>query len=180
MKEQWLPIEGYKGLYEVSNFGEVKSLERFDSRGRHLKEKLLSPVKIKNGYLYVVLSKNGIKKPFTIHRLVYSAFVGEIPEGLQCNHIDENKENNRVENLNLMTSKQNNNWGTHNSRSAAARSKPVEAIDKITGRIVYTFPSIAEAERQGFCQGNISQCCRNCFKRQGNNIYKGFIWRYKE
>ena len=182
MKREWKPIKDYEGLYEVSNLGEVKRL----NYRRTGKEKLLSPGKNRKGYLYIALWKNGIGKYFKIHRLVYSAFVGEIPEGLQCNHIDENKENNRVDNLNLMTSKENNNWGTHNARVAAAminhsqKSKPVEAIDKITGRVVYSFPSINEAHKQGFNQGNISQCCRNRFNRPGNNVYKGFIWRYKE
>ena len=183
MKEQWKPIEGYEN-YQVSNLGEVKSLEKLDSRGRHLKEKLLKPQKNSKGYLFVYLCKNGVGKPFLIHRLVYSAFVGEIPEGLQVNHLDENKENNNLDNLNLMTSKENNNWGTRNRRAgvkiAVTLSKSVEAIDKVTGKVVYVFPSTAEAGRQGFSAGNISQCCRNCFNRQGNNIYKGFIWQYKE
>ena len=174
MKREWKPVEGYEGLYEVSNFGEVKSLERLNSRGYHLKEKLLSPGKNSKGYLFVNLSKNGVGKPCYINCLVYSTFVGEIPEGMQVNHIDEDKENNRVDNLNLMTPKQNSNWATRNARIAAARSKPVEALDKVSGRVVYIFPSTREAQRQGFFASNVSACCRNCFNRQGNNIYKGF------
>lgn len=171
MKREWKSIEGYEGLYEVSNYGEVKSL----NYKRTGKEKLLSPGKDRDGYLFVTLSKNGVKKYPRINRLVYSTFVGEIPEGLQVNHIDENKENNRVENLNLMTPKQNSNWGTHNSRSAAARSKQVEAVDKITGRVIFTFPSTAEAGRQGFVLSSVSKCCNGKLKSHG-----GFIWRYKE
>ena len=199
MKEQWKPIKNYEG-YEVSNFGEVKSLERFDSRGHRRKEKLLSPVKNSKGYLKVDLYKNGVRKNFKIHRLVYSAFVGEIPEDMQVNHLDENKENNRVDNLNLMTSKENNNWGARNAKVAAAKrgkkcseetklkiaaalrgkhntkcSKVVEAIDKVTGRVVFVFPSIMEAGRQGFNSGHISDCCNGERKS-----HKGFIWRYKE
>ena len=172
-KELWKPIEGYEGLYEVSNLGRVKSLERFDRLGRKVKEKLLKPKKTENGYLRVNLCKNGIKKPFYVNRLVYSAFVEEIPEGLQVNHIDENKENNSVENLNLMTPKENINWGTHNARMAAAKSKPVEALDKISGRVVYAFPSTMEAGRQGFNSGHVSDCCKGKQK-----THKGFIWRY--
>jgi hypothetical protein len=184
MEKQWKPVKNYDGLYEVSNFGEIKSLGNNKKR----REKLLKPGKNSDGYLYVVLYKNGVVKKFLVHRLVYSAFVGEIPEGLQCNHIDENKENNRVDNLNLMTSKENNNWGTRNRRAAAAlrgkskspeavakRSKAVEAVDKVTGRVVFTFPSTAEAERQGFDHGHVAACCRGELKS-----HKGFIWRYKE
>ena len=186
MERIWLPVKDYEGLYEVSNFGEVKSLERLDSRGHHLKEKLMSLGKDGYGYLKVDLSKNGLKKPVRINRLVYSTFVEEIPEGLQVNHIDEDKENNRVDNLNLMTPKQNINWATANARRAAAlrgkpkspeavakKSKPVEALDKVTGRVIFTFPSTKEAQRQGFNSGAISQCCKG--ERQ---THKDFIWRY--
>ena len=175
MKREWKPVKDYEN-YMISNFGEVKSLN-YNHTGR---EKLLSQGKDGKGYLKVTLCKNGIKKPFSVHRLVYETLVGEIPEGMQCNHIDEDKENNRVDNLNLMTPKENINWGTHNARMAAARSKLVEAVDKVSGRVVYVFSSIAEAHGQGFNRGAVVACCRNCFSRPGNNVYKGFIWQYKE
>ena len=181
IEEQWKTVKDYEGIYECSNYGEVKSLERLDNRGRHLKEKSLKTQKNRKGYLYVTLSKNGVKKPIYINRLVYSTFVGDIPDRLEVNHIDENKENNRVENLNLMTSKENNNWGTHNKKIAAAltnhpqMSKSVEAIDKATGKVVYVFPSTKEAQRQGFNRSTVSQCCNGKRKSHG-----GFIWRYKE
>ena len=168
MKEQWKSVKDYEN-YQVSNFGRVKRL----GNNKNKKEKLLKPQKNNNGYLHVGLSKNGIKKTFRINRLVYSTFVGDIPDGLEVNHIDENKENNKVDNLNLMTSKENKNWGTANARRAAAQSKAVEALDKVTGRVIFTFPSTIEAHRQGFNQGNIAACCRGERKS-----HKGFIWRY--
>ena len=174
-EREWKSVKDYEGLYEVSNYGEVKSLERLDSRGRKVKEKLLSPGKTENGYLYVNLYKNGIKKPVRINRLVYSTFVGDIPDRLEVNHLDENKENNRVDNLNLMTSKENKNWATANARRAAALSKAVEAVDMVSGRVVYIFPSTREAQRQGFNSGHVSACCNGKLKSHG-----GFIWRYKE
>ena len=160
MKEQWKPIEGYEN-YQVSNFGEVKSLGNDKSR----KEKLLKPGKNK-GYLHVALWKNGVKERFYIHRLVYSAFVGDIPDGLDINHL---------ENLEACSHGDNIRWGTGIARRAAAQSKAVEALDKVTGRVVYVFPSIAEARRQGFDRSTVSQCCRGKVKS-----HKGFIWRYKE
>ena len=67
--------------------------------------------------------------------------------------------------------------GVYNTK----KSKAVQALDPKTLEVVMEFPSAAEAQRQyGFHQGNISACCRNCFNRSGNNVYKGFIWRYKE
>lgn len=181
---EWKPIEGYEGLYEVSNLGEVKSLN-YNRTGR---EKLLSLGKNRYGYLYVQLSKNGFVKVFRINRLVYSTFVGEIPEDMQVNHIDEDKENNRVDNLNLMTPKENIRWGTGiarradvrrgkpNPKVAAAKSKAVQALDKVTGNVVYEFPSTMEAQRQGYGDHrNISACCNGKRKSHG-----GFIWRYSE
>lgn len=167
-RETWKPVKDFEGLYEVSNYGEVKSYH-------HCKEgKLLSPGKSK-GYLKVDLSKNGVRKSLKIHRLVYETFVGEIPPKWDVNHLDENKENNRVENLEACSHGDNMRWGTGIARMAAAQSKAVEAIDKVTGKVVYIFPSIAEAGRQGFHSGNITQCCRGKVKS-----HKGFIWRYKE
>lgn len=114
-----------------------------------------------------------------VHQWVYLTFIGEIPEGMQVNHINENKHDNRVENLNLMTSKQNNNWGTANARRAATltngkTSKSVEALNPVTMTVAFTFPSTNEAGRQGFNQGSISQCCNG--KRK---FHKGLLWRYK-
>ena len=181
IEEQWKPIEGYEN-YQVSNFGEVKSLGNNKKR----KEKLLSPGKNGKGYLFVSLSKNGVGKPFTIHRLVYETFVGEIPPKWDINHLDENKENNHLENLEACSHEKNCGWGNRNKKIAATlinhpqRSKAVEAIDKVTGKVIYVFPSTMEAERQGFDSGAVSKCCRNCYSRPVNNLYKGFIWRYKE
>lgn len=182
MEKQWKPVEGFEG-YEVSNFGEVKSLGNNKSR----KEKLLSLGKGKNGYLRVSLSNNGIKKRFLVHRLVWQTFVGEIPPEWEINHLDENKENNHLENLKACSHGDNINWGTRNAKVAAtlrgkkrpdiaaALSKAVEAIDKVTGRVIFTFPSINEAGRQGFRRSHISECCNGKLKS-----HKGFIWRYKE
>ena len=109
MTEQWRPIEGYEGLYEVSNLGRVKSLKC----GR---ERILKPQMKKKGYLQVGLRKEGKYKMFKVHRLVAQAFIPN-PEGLpQINHKDENPSNNRVENLEWCDSKYNNNYGTHNER----------------------------------------------------------------
>jgi hypothetical protein len=172
---EWKPIEGYEGLYEVSNLGEVKSLERLDSRGHHRKEKLQKPQKDSNGYLFVNLYKDGIKKPFLIHRLVYSAFVDEIPPKWDINHLDENKENNHLENLEACSHGDNMRWGTGIARMTAALSKAVQALNKSTNEVVMEFPSAKEAQRQGFHQGSISECCNG--KRK---THKGFIWRYSE
>lgn len=110
--EQWRPIEGYEGLYEVSNLGRVKSLGNDKNR----KEKILRPVMTKKGYLQLFLSKEGKAKRFFVHRLVAQAFIPN-PEGLpQINHKDENPSNNRVENIEWCDCKYNINYGTHKER----------------------------------------------------------------
>ena len=173
--EIWKKIEGYEN-YEVSNLGNVKSLNYL----RTGKEQILKPAKMKNGYSYVFLSKNGKGKIYRVHRLVWEAFNGRIPEGYQVNHINERKNDNRLENLNLMTPKENCNYGTRNERSAKARtngkrSKPVLQLD-FDGNIIREWSSTREVERQtGYAQGNISYCCNGKYK-----YAYGFRWCYKK
>ena len=102
--EIWKDIEGYEGLYQVSNLGRVKSLEKI--RGvQFQKEKILIPQTIKGGYLRIGLSKNGKSTKFLIHRLVAEAF---IPKHFTVNHKDGNKTNNSLDNLEWVSQKENN------------------------------------------------------------------------
>ena len=183
MEETWKDIKGYEGLYQISNNGNVKSLGRWIDRkckGKMWKEeKIMKPSVNKKGYLLIGLCKNGVKKMCQVHRLVYEAFYGEIPDGMQVNHINEIKSDNRLENLNLMTPKENSNWGTRNERVSekqtnGKKSKPVLKIDPISNEIVAEFPSTKEAERQtGF--NHIYLWCRGIRKSAD-----GYIWKYKE
>lgn len=86
MNEIWKPIKGYDGLYEVSNNGRVRSLDRFDSLGRLHKGKRLKPSRTVHGYLFVSLNKMGETKQRYIHDIVAETFIGERPLGLQINH----------------------------------------------------------------------------------------------
>lgn len=175
-EEIWKDIEDYEGLYKVSNMGRVKSL----NYRRTGKEGILKARDNGNGYLYVFLCKEGIKKTYYVHRLVATAFI-ENPEGYtEVNHIDENKENNCMDNLEWVTCKENINHGTHNKRSSESRinhpktSKPIIGIDVRTGLIV-EFTSVHEAEREtGIDNGNIIRCCQGKYKTSG-----GFYWMYK-
>ena len=119
-EEIWRPIEGYEGLYEVSNTGRVKSLNRYvKGKGESYslqKGRVLSPGKDKNGYLFVILTCNGKRKMFLVHRLIAQTFILN-PDNLpQVNHKDEDKSNNRVENLEWCTAKYNNNYGTRKDK----------------------------------------------------------------
>ena len=128
MEEQWKDIyfkqDGivydYRGLYQVSNLGNVKSLN-YNHTG---KEKILKPGKNKGGYQVVALSKDGKAKWFRVNRLIAFLFIlNDNPEHkTEVNHIDENKENNSASNLEWVTPKQNSNHGTRNKRVAEALS----------------------------------------------------------
>ena len=185
MIEEWRDIEGYEGLYQVSNLGRVKSLDRY-VRQRYafvfVQGRVLTPMIDKDGYLRVNLYKDTKMKTHTIHRLVAQAFLPN-PDNLpQVNHKDEDKTNNFISltnpddsNLEWCTNEYNVNYGTHNERMAKALtnhqafSKPVLCIE--TGII---YPSVREVERQfGICQSSVSRCCN--MKR---NIAGGYHWKY--
>lgn len=140
----------------------------------------------KNGYVTAKFKlKDGRRHPILWHKVIWQYYNGDIPEGIQINHIDENKTNNAISNLNLMTPDGNANWGTRNSRISETKtnipsmSKKVAQINKNTGEVICVYPSLREAERIGhFDSGAVSACCKNKYMREGNNIYKNFIWKY--
>ena len=105
MKEMWKSVIDYEGLYEISNKGRLRSVDRITPDGRRVKGKLKKPSKDKNGYLVSQLYKDGSSKNVKLHRLVLQAFVG--PDKLQVNHLDGNKKNNEINNLEYCTSKEN-------------------------------------------------------------------------
>ena len=109
MKETWKSIEGYEGLYEVSNLGNIKSLERkCDSRyWRPVRERILKPAQSKGGYYGVILSNNKIKKRHLVARLVLTAFVSNPENKPQVNHISGVKSDNTVLNLEWNTRSEN-------------------------------------------------------------------------
>ena len=112
MMEEWRPVVGYEGLYEVSNTGQVRSLDKYDTKGRFLRGKTLKLLECTNGYLMIGLNKNGIRKVYLVHRLVAEAFIERFDGLYEVNHKDENKKNNSVDNLEWCSKKYNNNYGT--------------------------------------------------------------------
>ena len=160
--ENWKPIAGYDGLYEVSDLGRVRSL-------KFGKTKVLKPGRVGGGYLIVVLCKDGIRKNMKVHRLVASAFIPN-PLNLETvNHKNEDKRNNNVSNLEWMSRTDNLAY----SRPQLAERR-VQMLDKSTGKLLATFPSIIEAERvTGINDGNICSCLKGRYKTAG-----GYLWRY--
>ena len=178
--------EIYEGLYKVSNWGRILSLD-YNHTG---KPGLMTPFEMPNGYLKVGFWKNEKHKTCLVHRLVAFTFL-ENPENLpQVNHKDEDKTNNFVflnedgsvdkekSNLEWKTPKENSNHGTRNERISKAMtngklSKPVLQLS-LSGDLIREWPSVAECERNGFNQGYIAACCRGVYE----SAY-GFLWMYK-
>lgn len=170
-------IYDYRGLYQVSNIdGKIKSL-------KFGKEKILKPVKTKNGYQNVSLWKDGNKKFFLVHRLVLHVFDQDgYFEGAEVNHIDENKMNNHYTNLEWTSHKDNMNHGTRNERAGKAlsgsnnpRSKNIIGYSTTTTKVII-IQSTGQAKKFGFNQGHICECCNG--KYFGSNVYKGYRWYY--
>lgn len=179
MKEVWRDAVGFEGLYKISNLGRVKSVEKeVNNNGglQHRKERILKTHRNTHGYMQVILSKN---KPYTrtIHRLVAEAFIPNKKNKPQINHIDGDKTNNYVKNLEWATRSENM---THSVRVLGNKSprnnkfsKPVLQIKN--NKIVAEFKSVMDAERfTGIHNGNISSCARKYRSSAG-----GYTWRYK-
>lgn len=189
-------------MYEVSNLGRVRSLDRYGNTGygiRLYKGKILSPGKDRGGYLNVVLSKKCIQTTFSVHRLVAMAFqdiCGQFIEGLQVDHRNCVRDDNRAINLHWVTRKENNNNPLtlqHYSDANKGKNKgekcywygkfgkehyrsiPIVQYD-LQGNFIAEFDCTQEVERKlGICHGMVLRV----LKRQRNHTH-GYIFRYKE
>nr|WP_302598403.1 NUMOD4 domain-containing protein [uncultured Cellulosilyticum sp.] len=146
LDEHFKAVEGFEN-YLVSNYGRILNLDT----GRILKPRS------NNGYQAVMLCKNGEEKQVFVHRLVAQAFIPNIENKPQVNHIDENKANNHLSNLEWVTAKENINHGTRTERQAKAKCKPVLVLD-IDYNEVGVFDSIKQAcEVLSVDRGNASK-----------------------
>ncbi len=155
--EIWRDIQGYEGIYQVSNYGRVKSL-------KFGKERVLINNVHKSGHHFVDLCVNNEKKHIQVYFLVAEAFIPN-PNGYDVvHHIDHNPSNNRVENL---------VWMSKNEHNALHNGKKVYQYT-CDGTLIKEWASLAEVERElGYKNQNISACCNGKIKR-----YKGYVWRY--
>lgn len=169
-KEIWKDIEGYEGLYMISNKGNVINVKKGGKIKRNANLK---------GYRIINLWKNGIGKMYRVHRLVAQAFIPN-PERKPCiDHINANRSDNRVENLRWVTNKENqNNPITKNKfknrKTKAHHEIQIEQVKN--GVVIKTHQSIHSAARElNITATNICAVCRGKGKS-----YKGFVWRYKQ
>lgn len=169
--EIWKPIIGYEGLYEVSSWGRIKSLNYM-----HTHRAFIMPLqKRKDGYIQINLSKNGKAKRYYVHRLLMTAFSPEKSKIYkEVNHKNEIKSDNRLENLEWCDKSYNVNFGTRNDRASKKLSKTILQYS-LNGELIAEHKSSYEIERKlGFNRSNISSCCHG---RQLTSY--GYKWVYK-
>lgn len=187
MSEQWQPIPEFVG-YEASSLGRIHSVQRKVSQCgymRTMKGRIIKIRKDSQGrYILVTISKDN--KPYTrlVHRLVWTAFHGAIPVGMEINHINGHTDDNTIENLEVVTRSQNERHKyTHLGYKGAGAgkfgkmnglSKAVEQIDPSTGAVVARFDSIRIAEKE---TGALTSCIILCCQGKQNKS-KGYRWRY--
>ena len=161
-KEFWCEIPNTNGFYEASVLGRIR---------RKNDKTLLRQRKRKDGYMLVNIICNGVNKTEYVHRLIALTFIPN-KEGFPCvNHIDENKQNNSVDNLEWCTAKKNNNHSTRGARISKSLCKKVCQYD-MQGNIVRVWDSVKDATEQLGIR-NISQACRGLRNKAG-----GYMWRY--
>lgn len=160
---QWKDIEGYEGLYKVSNDGRVWSIKS----NKEMK------IQDNKGYSIVCLRKDGKKKNCRVHRLVAQAFIPNPEDKPQVNHIDEDRSNNHVTNLEWATASENINHGTRNIKHAEKLSVPINQYN-MNGEFIKSFTSYTAVEKElGFNRTNV----RNCAYGKHKHSY-GFIWKH--
>lgn len=191
MNEEWRPVKGYEGLYEVSNMGRVRSVDRITAVTRGdttyevpYKGKMLTPQEIRHGYLGVQLFGRGghatrNMKGFSVHRLVAEAFLPNPDNLAEVNHKDEDKQNNRLDNLEWCSHRYNSNYGNCQKKRVRIGADNPHSIRlaQLTkdGEVVRIYDSINEARRAGYGLGNIYKY----FRGQYSHAY-GYKWKRLE
>lgn len=193
MKEIWKDIKNYEGLYQVSNFGRIKSLQREfynkNQYGINSKRKTREIIKkqclTQFGYNSIGLSKNGVEQKFQVHRIVAQAFIPNSENKPCVNHINCNKTDNRVENLEWCTYSENEKHAYKNNLHKKhmkgkfgilnPSSKKINQYD-LEGNFIKTWNSLSEASKElNFSCANLSSCC---LKKYGHKTCGGYKWEF--
>lgn len=190
MIELWKDIKNYEGIYQVSNLGRIKTLDKYVNclyeQKRLIKSREIKTFKNNSGYYIVSLYQNNKSKKFLVHRLVAEAFIPNLNNKKEVNHIDGNKENNCVDNLEWVTKSENELHASEKGftkkqkemvakNNKKLKSKKVYQYD-LNGNFIKQYSSVSEAAREnGFAIGAIANCCRGERKKVYN-----YIWKYTQ
>lgn len=198
MKEIWKDIPGYEGIYQISNCGRIKALEKdyviCNTSLVHTKERILASVNMPDGYKRIELNHEGVSRTFPVHRLVALAFLPNPDNKPHIDHINAERDDNRVDNLRWVTPKENAANPITKARKAIAvqnrpsgtvhplfedkspDAKPVLQYDK-EGNFIARYTCCHQAGRlnKGFSYSCIARACRGERK-----TYKKYIWRYED
>lgn len=195
--EVWRDVKDYKGLYQVSNLGRVKSVKRYVKHYKggvkSISERILKLTNDSYGYLVIHLSKNGVGKMYKVHRLVAEAFIPNQDNKPTVDHINTIKTDNRIENLRWATDteqKKNELTKQHSSEAHKGEktnfygkygkkhpnSKPVLQYD-LDGNFIKEWECASQVQREiNIISSNITSCCRG---RYGFKTAGGYVWKYK-
>lgn len=186
MEEMWKDVKGFEGIYQISNLGRLKVLKRKIFNEKYFgnvkwvekKEKIMKPSNDTKGYLHTVLTdNNGNKKAVKIHRLVAQAFIPNPQNKPQINHIDGNKENNNVNNLEWCTNDYNikHSWkiGLRSKKTYTNIMKKINQYD-LEGNFIKQWNCAKDIEQQlGISINMIRRCCKG-----ERNKTHNYIWKY--
>lgn len=182
MQETWKDVAGFEGIYEVSNRGAVRSVDRITRCGKRASGKILSAKGNNRGYVQLHLYKGGECHMKLLHRVVAEAFI-ENPENLpQINHKDENKHNNHADNLEWCSNLYNRRYGTgykrscdkHDYKKIADMKKKTVIQKTLSGETIAIWNGVISIQSGlGINEGSIRACCYGKYKQAG-----GFVWEY--
>ena len=178
MNEIWKPILETDGKYEISNLGNIRTVDRYakvcGGGMRFIKGEMRKPIVCSNGYLELQASVNGKRIIFMVHRLVAQYFIPNPNDYPEVNHKDENPQNNHVDNLEWCTPKYNCNYGTRNQRCMEKVIKKAVNQYTLDGEFVAHYEMIKDAERKyGIDSSQIIRVCKGKNRTAG-----GYLWKY--
>lgn len=176
--EEWAPVAGFEGFYEISDHGRVKSLLRWvgaaGGKQRMIHERVLHPGLASRGYRYSSLRRDGVSHRFGVHRLVLTAFAGPCPDGMECRHLNGVRTDNRIENL---------RWGTKLENAKDRTLHGTENIGEKHGHSKLTEPEVIEM-RKCYAVGGLSHrdiaTMFGISKSQTGHILRGKYWKHIE
>ncbi|MFV0241462.1 MAG: NUMOD4 motif-containing HNH endonuclease [Lacrimispora sphenoides] len=175
--EIWKDVPGYEGFYQASNFGRLRSLDRVSANGKKLTGKLLEKNQERSGYIVDILCKNKQKKTTRLHRIIALTFLENLENKPEVNHLNGDKTDNRVSNLEWATHRENTDHAWKNGLIKQPPNTPLRpVIQSYEGEIIACYRSIDTAALiTGISAEDICKCCKRKRKNAGS-----YSWKYGE